>query len=452
MTSNELQESVRGQVIGPGDDGYDAARHMWNARFDRRPDLVAQCLDADDVAAAVRWARRNDVPISVKGGGHSYAGNTVANGGLLIDLGRMTGIRVRPDDRIAVVEAGATWAELDSATQHHGLATTGVTVSSVGVAGSTLGGGSGWLSRRFGNAIDNLLAVEIVTADGEQVRASDDENPDLFWAMRGAGANFGVATSFEFDLHEVGPEVLAGQIIYPFDDAEELLRSFRSFMADAPDDFQCFPFTFRVPPIDVFPAEYHGQPVLDFVVLHLDPSAVDVLRPLQELGEPILDAVAPTPYTVAQQAFDPNLPAGQRYYSKGHDLQGLSDAAIDTFCSHVRTMQGPLTAAYLEPRGGAVARVDEASTAAGGRTAPCAFHIIAGWMDASEDDTVMNWAQAFADDMADHATGGVYVNLIAEDEADRVPTAFSDHDRLRAMKQQWDPDNTFKNNHNIPPP
>jgi FAD/FMN-containing dehydrogenase len=450
MTSG-LSDRIKGAVLAPGDEGYDDARHVWNARFDRRPDLVARCLDADDVAAAVRWARAGGVPISVKGGGHSYAGNTVADGGLLIDLSRMTGIKVRPDDRTATVEAGATWAEFDSATQHHGLATTGVTVSSVGIAGSTLGGGSGWLSRRFGNALDNLRAVDLVTADGQRVRASHDENADLFWGLRGAGPNLGVATTFEFDLHEVGPDVLAGQIIYPFDDAERLLRTFRDVMADAPDDFQCLPFTFRVPPIDVFPEAFHGQPVLDFVVFNLDPGDPEVVESLRGLGDPILDAVAPTPYTIAQQAFDPNLPAGQRYYSKAHDLADLDDDAIDTFAEHVRTMQGPLTAAYLEPRGGAVARVDHDATAAGGRDAPYSFHIIAGWMDEADDATVMDWARTFADDMAAHATGGVYVNLIAEDEAERVATAFSDHDRVRTLKRQWDPDNTFRNNHNVPP-
>lgn len=451
MTEHELDGQLRGAVTGPGDAGYDEARHVWNARFDRHPDVIARCIDADDVAAAVRWARRRDVRISVKGGGHSYAGNTVADGGLLIDLSGMTGIKVRPDARIATVEAGATWAALDSVTQQHGLATTGVTVSSVGVAGSTLGGGSGWLSRRFGNALDNLLAVELVTADGEQLRASEDEHPDLFWGLRGAGPNFGVATAFEFQLHDVGTEVLAGQIVYPFEDAERLLAFFREFMAQAPDEFQCLPFTFRIPPIDLFPEEFHGQPALDFVVFHLDPEALEVVRPLRELGDTILDMVGPMPYTQAQQAFDPNLPAGQRYYSQAHDLSGLSDEAIADFADHVRRMEGELTAAYLEPRGGEVARVPDDATAAGGRDAPYSFHIIAGWMDAADDDSVMAWARSFSDAMAAHATGGVYVNLIAEDETDRVPTAFSDHDRLRALKQQWDPENAFRSNHNVMP-
>lgn len=451
MGTRDLAETLTGRALEPGDEGYDEARSVWNARFDRRPDVIARCLDADDVAAAVRWARSDDVQLSVKGGGHSYAGNTVAEGGLLIDLSPVRDIHVDADARTASVGAGVTWRELDAATQEHGLATTGVTASSVGVAGSTLGGGTGYLSPAFGNAIDNLLSVDLVTADGQTVRASEDENPELFWAVRGAGANFGVATRFEFRLHEVGPEVLAGQIIYPFDDAEGLLRFADGFIDGAPAELQCLPFTFRVPPIDLFPEQHHGDPVLDFVVFHLDPDADDDVQPLRDLGEPILDAVGPMPYVEAQQAFDANLPAGQRYYSKAHDLAELSGEAIETFTAHVRRMAGPLSIAYLEPRRGAVSHVNDEETAAGGRDAAYSCHVLAGWMEADNDGSVMDWAQDFHEAMAAHATGGVYVNLIAEDEPDRVPAAFSDPERLRRLKAEWDPDNVFRNNHNIEP-
>lgn len=448
--TQDLREELRGDVLTPSDEGYDDARHVWNARFDRRPDLIARCLDADDVAAAVSWARSNGQRISVKSGGHSYAGNSTADEGLLIDLSRMDRVEVDPDGRTVTAGPGATWAEVDAATQEHGLATTGVTVSSVGVAGSTLGGGSGYLSRAFGHAIDNLLAVELVTADGRRVRASKDEHPELFWAVRGAGANFGIATSFELQLHEVGPEVLSGQIIYPFDDAGDLLRFYRDFMAAAPDELQCFPFMFRIPPIEDFPEHHHGQPVVDFVVFHLDPSASDDLQPLRELGEPILDVVGTVPYTVAQQAFDPNLPPDHRYYTRAHDLAELSDGAIDTVTEFVPGMQGALTAAYFEPRGGATSREPDA-TAAGGRDARYSFHLLTGWIDESDDADVMAWARSFHDAMRPHATGGVYVNLLGEDETDRVPDAFSDHDRLRRLKREWDPDNVFAGNHNVTP-
>ncbi len=451
MSRQVLADRLKGNVLEPSHDGYDEARRVWNARFQRRPDLVARCVDADDVAAAVTLARSEGLQISVKGGGHSYAGNTVADGGLLIDLSQMKAIQVDPESRTVTVEAGATWGELDAATQVHGLATTGVTVSSVGVSGSTLGGGTGYLSRAFGNAIDNLLSVELVSAEGRKLRAAEDEHPDLFWGLRGAGANFGVATSFAFRLHEVGQQVLAGQVIYPFDEAGELLRFFRGFMAEAPDELQCFPFTLRIPPVEPFPERFHGQPALDFVVFHLDADALDAVQPLRELGETILDAVEPLPYTVAQQAFDPNLPAGQRYYSKGHDLAGLTDEAIDTITEHVSRMEGPLSVAYLEPRGGAVARVAPGDTAAGGRQAPYSFHILAGWMDAANDGSVMGWAKTFHEAMAPHATGGVYVNLLAEDEPERVPAAYSDYERLKTLKRQWDPDNVFQSNHNVRP-
>ncbi len=451
MDTEVLARQLKGDVLEPGDAGYDDARRVWNARFDRRPGLVARCTDAGDVAAAVAAAREDGVRLSVKSGGHAYAGNTVADEGLLLDLSPMKGIEVDPDARTATVEAGVTWRELDAATQEHGLATTGVTSSSVGVAGSTLGGGTGYLSRAFGNAIDNLLSVELVTAAGRRVRASEDEHPELFWAVRGAGANVGVATSFRFRLHEVGPKVLSGQIIHPFDDAGDMLRFFREFIADAPDELQCFPFMFRVPPVEPFPEELHGDPVLDFVVFHLDPGAADAVQPLRELGDPILDAVAPTPYTAAQQAFDANLPAGQRYYSKAHDLGGLTDETIGTITDFVPRMEGPLSVAYLEPRGGAVARVAPEGTAAGGRRAPYSFHVLAGWMDAADDETVMDWARSFHTAMAPHATGGVYVNLIADDEPGRVSTAHSDVDRLRRVKREWDPANVLRGNHNIAP-
>lgn len=451
MDTTELTSQVEGPVLCPGDEGFDATRAVWNARFDRAPDVIVSCRGASDVAESVRWALARDVPIFVKGGGHAYAGNTIGSGGLLLDLSPMSGIKVRPEALRVTVQAGATWAALDSTTQHHGLATTGATVSSVGVAGSTLGGGTGWLSRAYGHALDNLVSAELVTARGEVVTASADTNAELFWGLRGAGHNLGVVTSLEFELHEVGPQVLAGQIIYPFDEAERMLGAFADFMRSAPDEFQCFPFTFRVPPIDAFPAEFHGQPVLDFVVFHADPTAAEMVSPLQSLGTPILDAVGPAEYTAVQKSFDANLPAGQRYYSSGHDLPDLTDAVIADFARFVRTSQGAFTASYFEPHGGAASRVAANATAMGGRDAGYGFHVLAGWSDPGQDASVMQWARDFSTAIAAHATGGVYLNLIADDEPDRVPTAFSDPDRVAALKREWDPDNRLSGNHNVPP-
>jgi FAD/FMN-containing dehydrogenase len=358
MNAADLAQQINGPVLEPADEGYDGAREVFNARFESRPDLIASCGSPSDVASAVRFARSSGAALTVRGGGHSYAGNSSTVGGLLVDLSAMNEVDVDPEARTVTAGPGATWGEVDAATQAHGLATVGATVSVVGVSGFTLGGGTGNLSRAFGMSVDNLLSLDVVTADGEQVRASADENPELFWAMRGAGANFGIATSLTYRLHEVGPQVLTGQIIYPFDEAAEMLRSYRDFMKDAPDTLQCFPFMFRIPPMEPFPEAFHGQPALDFVVFHLDPDAADTIRPLRELGDPILEVVAPAPYTVAQQTFDANLPSGQRYYSKAHDLTELTDEVIATVTRHVPTMTGPLTSAYFEPMGGEIARID----------------------------------------------------------------------------------------------
>jgi FAD/FMN-containing dehydrogenase len=451
MDAQYLGRQVSGPVLGATDDGYDEARSIFNRRFDRRPDIIVRCQHADDVRIAVDFARQEDLTLSVKGAGHSYAGNTIGDGGLLIDLSLMKAIRVDVESRTAIVQPGVTCAELDLATQEHGLATPSPTVSSVGVAGAALGGGTGYLSRKYGLALDNLLSVDIVVADGRRLRASEEEHPDLFWALRGAGANFGVATSLKFRLHEVGPEVLAGQIIYPFDPRGELLRFFRSFMAAAPEGFQCYPFMIRIPPLEQFPERFHGHPALDFVVFHIDPDAANFVQPLRELGETILDVVGPLPYTAVQQSFDAGLPGG-RYYSRAHYLDEVSDASIDTIAAHVPEMQGAFTAVYLEPLGGAIERVDPSATAFGERSAGYSFHVIGGWMNAADDDRMIAWAHTFHDAMLPCATSGVYVNLLGDDEEDRVPAAYGvNHQRLVELKTKWDPGNLFCMNHNIKP-
>ncbi len=451
MQTTDLANRTTGPVLTPGDDGFDEARHVWNARFDRVPDVIVRCQGSEDVAAAVRWAADEQLDVYVKGGGHSYAGHTVGDGGLLLDMSPMSGIKVRPEERRVTVGAGATWAELDSATQHHGLATPGPTASSIGVAGSTLCGGTGWLSRLHGHALDNVVSFQLVTAAGEVVEASQDVRPDLFWGLRGAGQNLGVVTSLEFQLHEVGPQVLGGQIIYPFDEAERLLAAFDEFMAAAPDEFQCFPFTFRVPPIDDFPTEFHGQPVLDFVVFHVEPTALDVVAPLRELGDPILDAVGPIDYTALQQSFDANLPSGQRYYSAAQDLAALSEGAIADFARYVRESRGAFTASYLEPHGGAAGRVDEHATAMRRGSSPYGMHVLAGWEDEADDADVIGWAREFSRTMATHGTDSVYMALIAEDEDERIPTALSDAERARGLKHEWDPTNRLHGNHTLDP-
>ena len=442
---------MEGPVLTAGDAGFDASRTVWNARFERVPDVIVRCVSQADVVASARWAVARGVPLFVKGGGHSYAGHTVGAGGLLLDLAPMSGIKVRPEQSRVTVQAGATWAALDAATQHYGLATPGPTVSSIGVAGSTLAGGTGWLSRKFGHALDNLVSVDLVTPHGDAVTASTVDEPDLFWGLRGAGHNLGVVTSLELELHEVGPQVLAGQIIYPFDEAERMLAAFAEFMRAAPDELQCLPFTFRVPPIDAFPSAYHGEPVLDFVVFHTDPTATDAVEPLRSLGNPILDTVGQMEYVAVQQSFDANLPAGQRYYSTAHDLPDLTDAAIADFADFVRTSEGAFTASYFEPHGGAAGRVAASATAMAGRGGGYGFHVLAGWQDAADDDRVMDWARSFGKAMSAHGSGSVYIALIAEDEDDRIPSALSDPARVAALKHTWDPGNALRGNHNVVP-
>ncbi|HUG07933.1 MAG TPA: FAD-binding oxidoreductase [Acidimicrobiia bacterium] len=452
MDPERLADSIVGEVLTPGESGFDEARALWNVRFDRKPDLIARCTSHDDVVAAIAYAKAEGIDLSVRGGGHNYAAKTVAEGGLLVDLSAMKDIEVELEARTARIGPGVTGEELDAATQQHGLAVPIPTVSSVGVVGAALGGGTGYLSRKYGITADNVISIDAVTSDGRPVTASADENPDLFWAMRGGGGNFAVATSMLLGLHEVGPEVLAGQILYPFDGAGDHLRFFRDFMERAPREFQCYPFTFRVPPIKLFPEEYHGEPVLDFVFYHEDPDAADFVQPLRELGAKVLDFVAPGPYVDVQKSFDANLPKGQRYYSKAHDLAGLTDGAIDTMVEFVPQMVGALSAAYFDPAGGAIGDVAVSATAYAGRETRYGFHIIAGWFDESEDESVMTWASQFHAAMATHATGGVYVNLIADDEADRVSAAYGDnYTRLIELKQKWDPTNVFSNNYNIPP-
>jgi len=435
-----------------GTDEYDTARAMWNGRFDRYPDRVAACRSADDVADAVAYAVAAGSALSVIAGGHSYAARSVADGGILIDLSRMKKIDVDVDRKTVAIGPGVLGRELDAATQAHGLAVPTPTVSSVSVVGAALGGGGGYLTRAFGLTLDSLISAEVVSADGTVVRASDNENSDLFWALRGGGGNFGIVTEATFQLHDVGPMVLAGQIVYEFDDAARLLREYRSFMEAAPDEFQCYAFCFRAPPIEVFPEATHGKPVLDFVLLHHDPGAAAFVKPLQQLGTPVLDFVAPTPYVDAQKAFDPNLPKGMRYVSKAHDLVGLTDGVIDTMVEFVPRMAGALTAAYIDPVGRAAGRVPVNATAYAGRDVDYGFHVIAGWHDEVEDASVMGWANAFNDAMAANATGGVYVNLIGDDELDRIPSAYGrNFDRLVELKTKWDPTNLFTSNYNIAP-
>lgn len=449
-----LSEHFGQSLIAPGDPRYDEARRVWNGRFDRSPGAIARCRTSADVVAAVRIARGAGLRVAVRSGGHDYAGNSVCNGGLVIDLSAMNSVEVDAGAKTVRAGAGARWAAIDAATQPSGLATVGGTVSTVGVAGFTLGGGSGWLSRKYGLALDQLVSAEVVTADGDLLRVDDREHADLFWGLRGGSGNLGVVTEFELRLHEAGPRMFAGQILYPFEDAGAVLRHFREFMSEAPDDVQCYAFLIRIPPLDSFPAEFHGRVVIDLVVAYVGDvtHGQRVLAPLTTFGTPFLSAVGPIEYTALQQSFDAGVAPGLRWYSKAHDLRELTDAAIDTILGHTEHLPGPFTMVYLERIGGAVSRVPSDATAYPHRSAPWSIHILPGWSDAGQDAEMMGWARTFHSDLIPHATGGVYVNLLGGDEEGGPRSAYgSNYERLAALKHIWDPDNFFSGNHNVEP-
>ncbi|MDX1582499.1 MAG: FAD-binding oxidoreductase [Thermoanaerobaculia bacterium] len=449
-----LREKIDGEILRPGDGSYDEARRIWNGRFDRHPTAIARCTSTDDVVAAVRVARENDLLVSVRSGGHDFGGKSVCDGGLTIDLSHMKNVTVHPEEKTAHAEAGARWRDFDLETQKYGLATTGGTVSTVGVAGFTLGGGSGWLARKHGLGLDNLVSAEVVLASGEVVRASEDQNRDLFWALRGGSGNFGVVTSFELALHELKGNLLAGQILHPLSEARDVMREYRSFMADAPPEVQCYPFFIRVPPVDVFPQAYHGQVAIDLAVAYAgDPEEGErVLKPLLEYGEPFFNMVGPQSYTALQQTFDEGSGSGNRWYSKAGYLRELSDDAIDTLVARVEDLQGELTMVYLEDYGGAIRRVGKSEMAFPHRDAPYAFHIFTGWLDPADDERIIEWNREFHGAMSEYATGGVYVNMLDGDEDDIQRSAWGgNYGRLSEIKRKVDPENLFRHNQNIEP-
>jgi FAD/FMN-containing dehydrogenase len=450
----ELDADTSGPVLTAGEDRYDDARRVWNGRFDRRPAVISRCRNRDDIGAAVDFARSQGLPLAVKGGGHDYGGNPARDDSVLIDCSAMDSVTVDPEAQVARVGPGVTWAEFDEQAQEHGLATTGATVSSVGVAGYTLGGGTGHLARTHGLAADNLRAAEVVTANGEAVRASEDRHPELFWALRGGSGNFGVVTEFEFDLHPVGPEILAGQVIHPSEDAPEVLRHYRSFMAEAPAEVNCYAFVIPIPPLPAFPEEIHGDPAVDLVAAYSGDieAGEDALAPLREFGNPILDGIRRQPYTELQQAFDDGAPKGERWYSKAQYLDELTDYAIDAFIDATDPLRGPMTMVYLDPMGGAIAEVDAAATAFPHRDAAYSVHALTGWSDPDRDGELIEWTDSVHETMAPYSSGGVYVNLLNRTEGDRVPEAFgANYERLREVKADWDPENLFDSNQNIEP-
>jgi FAD/FMN-containing dehydrogenase len=413
-----------------------------------------RCAGTADVIAAVKLARDNDLLVAVRGGGHNIAGNAVCDGGLMIDLSPMQSVRVDPVSRRVRVEPGATLGDLDKETQAFGLAVpTGIN-STTGVAGLTLGGGFGWITRKFGMTIDNLVSADVVTADGQLVRASDTENPELFWALRGGGGNFGVVTSFEFQLHPVGPEVLSGLIVHPLDAAPALLTEFRRIAAAAPDELTCWVVMRKAPPLPFLPEEWHGREVLVFALCYCGDMAEGekAVAELRALGQPIADVVSPHPFTGWQAAFDPLLTPGARNYWKSHDFAELSDGAIDALVGAIRKLPTPECEIFIAHVGGAMSRVKPADTAYPQRESHFIMNVHTRWAEAKQDSACIKWARDLFDDMAQYAIGTVYVNFMPDDEAGRVEQAYgANYARLGQVKARYDPENLFRLNQNIKP-
>jgi FAD/FMN-containing dehydrogenase len=379
----ELARGFSGRLLQPGDDGYDEARKVWNGLYDRRPAVVAPCRGVDDVVAAVNFARDSGLPVAVRAGGHSAVGYGTCDDGVVIDLSEMSSVQVDPQNRTARAEAGATWGPFDAATQEHGLAVTGGRFSTTGIAGLTLGSGSGWLERKCGLTADNLLSLELVTADGRVVRASADENPELFWGLRGGGGNFGVVTSFEYRLHEIGPLIYGGMLVALPDRAETTLRFMREYMREAPEDLGAGIAFISAPPEPFVPAEMHFKPVLGLIVCWTGEHAEGerVVAAIREAMQPVMDMVQPMPYTALQSMLDAGGPHGTHAYMKAEFLEELSDEAIGKFISHGATRPGPMVQLLLEPMGGAIANTGEDDSALGRRDVSWCYHALSLWME-----------------------------------------------------------------------
>jgi FAD/FMN-containing dehydrogenase len=453
---DHLRAGIRGPVIVPTDPGYDAARAIWNGAIDRRPACIARCTGVADVVAAVRFAREQDLRVAVRSGGHGVGGHAVCEGGLVVDLSPIKGIRVDPVARTARAESGVLWGELDRETQLHGLATVGGVVTHTGIAGLTLGGGIGWLMRKHGATVDNLLSVDLVTADGEVLTASEDENPDLFWGVRGGGGNFGIVTSFEYRLHPVGPIVLAGPIYHPLEDAREVLSFYREFIAEAPDELTTV-FNLRVaPPLPFLPEDVHGKPIVMVGACYAGAAAdgIEVVRPLKEFGAPLVDLLEPKPYTALQSMFDLSVPHGWHYYWKSVELPPLTDAAIDTLVEHASAVTSPRSYCIVFQLGGALGRVREDETAFSQRDAAHDVNICAVWTeDDADGERHVAWARDAFSALQPHAGRHVYVNFLGDEGADRVRQAYGErkYERLAALKRAYDPTNVFRLNQNIEP-
>jgi FAD/FMN-containing dehydrogenase len=450
-----LRKSFGGEIVQPADAAYDERRAVWNGSIDRRPALIARCTGPGDVAAAVGLARRSGLPLAVRGGGHSFPGQSVCDGGIVADLAPMKGIDLDPENRTVRAGAGVLLGELDRETQGFGLAVPAGIVTHTGLSGLTLGGGIGWLQRKHGLTVDQLLSAELVTAEGELVRASEEENPDLFWGIRGGGGNFGVVTEFEFRLNPVGPTVVAGPVFWPMEESSDLLRFYRDWIADAPEELMTIVIHRRAPAVSFVPPELHGKLVVAVACCYAGPvsDGEEAIAPLKAFGSPVLDLCEPKPFLEHQAMFDASYPHGRWYYMRSCDVAELTDEVIDVTVEHSMRIRSPLTSFPIWQMGGAISRVRDDQTAFTGRDAGHTFNITSATAGPEGFDEERQWVREFHAALEPHQSGGVYVNFLMSEGEERVRAAYGTekYDRLRELKRRHDPDNLLRLNQNISP-
>jgi len=450
----EFKSHFGGDILLPGDPGYDDTRQIWNGMIDRKPALIARCKSAGDIGQSVQFGRDQGLVVAIRGGGHNIAGNAVCDDGLMIDLSLMKKVEVDPKARRATVEPGCILADFDAVAQKHGLATPLGINSTTGVAGLTLGGGFGWLSRKYGMTIDNLLAADVVLANGKQVRASETENADLFWGLRGGGGNFGIVSRFDFQLHPVGPDLLSGLIVYPFEQAKSVITQFARFTETMPDELNVWMVTRKAPPLPFLSAEVHGKEIVVLAICYAgDPATGEkLIEPLRGFGTPHGEHVGVQPYVAWQQAFDPLLAKGARNYWKSHNFTRLSEGAIDAIVEYASKMPSPHCEIFVGTIGGQTTRVAPDTMAYSSREANYVMNVHGRWETAGEDESVISWAREFFAKSQPFSSGGAYINFMTEEETDRVASAYGPaYDRLVQLKKKYDPTNLFRMNQNIKP-
>jgi FAD/FMN-containing dehydrogenase len=454
-TVDDFRTRLRGPVLLPGDAGYDEARAIWNAMIDRRPALIARCLGVADVLAGVKFAREHGLSLSIKGGGHNIAGLAVCDGGLMLDMSLMRGVWVDPITRTARAQAGCLLGDVDRETQVHGLAAVLGFVSATGIAGLTLGGGFGYLTRRLGWSSDNVLSMDVVTADGRLVRASEKDNSDLFWGLCGGGGNFGVVTSFEYKLYPVGPEIMAGAMAWSAADAGDVLEMYRALTEQAPPELTCVAALRKAPPAPWLPKNIHGQSIVAIFVCHsgaVKEGERDV-APIKSFGSPVGDIIQPRSYVSQQSLLDATQPKGRRYYWKSEYLSKLEPEMLAKLIEHAQRIVSPHSAIILFPVNGALGKLPQYHSAVGNRDAAFVLNVTASWENAADDQANIEWARAAWRDIRRFSTGGTYVNFLTEEEGEeRIHAAYgTNYDRLVAVKKKWDPENLFRVNKNIAP-